>query len=127
MTIPPETLDRHFLAVNYLQEGFQSLMIDILRLFKEHAPVYLSALRNALTQGDLQEAVEQAHALKGTAGSTGAALLAQLAGQLETAALAGESERCAALLAQLDGALGRTVQAIDEELARQQDGQDFFS
>ena len=127
MTAPPETLDRHFLAESYLQEGFQSLMIDILRLFKEHAPVYLKALHKALNLGDLQEAVEQAHALKGTAGSAGAALLAQLAGQLETAALAGETERCAGLLAQLDRALERTVQAIDEELARQQDDQDFFS
>lgn len=72
-------LDYHYLQENYYQVGFSYLLPEILELFRNQAALYLKAIEQHLMQGNLQELAQEAHTLKGAAGSVGAAALAQLA------------------------------------------------
>ncbi len=95
-----ETLDRAVLA------GLHSQYLD-------EAAGQLSALRADVAQGDEAAVARTAHALKGTSATIGAALVAQIASELEAGAKAGDLNGAGELLERLLDALARTRTALD--------------
>lgn len=83
----PELLSRRYLQENFHDTGFGYLLPELLELFTQQTRSYLSALHQLHRTGDLQALAAEAHGLKGTAGSVGAAALAKAAADLEQAVL----------------------------------------
>ena len=79
--------------------------------FEETAAV-VGALREGAAQGDDAGVASGAHALKGTSATVGAALVSQIAAELETIAKAGDLSGAGELLDQLAEALPRTRTAL---------------
>lgn len=91
--------------------GDNSLMREVLTLFRGHARDCVKALNEARIEQDWRMA---AHTLKGTARTIGAFELAGIARQAEILTIAAEASQRAALLATLATSLTRT----DEEIRR---------
>ena len=113
-TVP--LLDHHYLKENYHQVGFSYLLPEILELFRGQATIHLETIEQHLMQGNLHELTQEAHTLKGAAGSVGATALAQLAQHLEETAensvIAEVSQQVHALrelVAQTDAAITREL------------------
>lgn len=121
-------IDRDYLREHYLEVGFRDLLIEVLSLFGQQSGEYLGRIETALRQGDCAGVEEQAHALKGSAGSVGAARLCDLAKELESAAEHNDLTQSARLVAQLPTVTNETNQAITAELLflSTKDDQDFF-
>jgi len=81
----PALLDQDYLQANYHDAGFSYLLPEIFELFLEQTAIYLHRLGELLKQGKIQEMSENAHTLKGAAGSIGATALAEAAEVLEHA------------------------------------------
>ena len=64
---------------------------SILRKFADRQSGTVEAIRTALTGGDLLTAEREAHSLKGSASTLGAAVLAEHAANVETAIKTGQS------------------------------------
>lgn len=111
-----EPLDQNYLRINYHEAGFGYLLPEILTLFHGQATIYLHAIEQHLLQGNVPALVSEAHALKGAAGSVGAAALAQVAEQLEDNASPGDLALLASLVDQLRRATALTDVAIVAEL-----------
>jgi len=69
----------------------------------------LAELRGALAQGDCDGLALRAHSLKGSSGTLGAYHLAELCGELEHSAPAGDLEACARQLDAVEAELGRVL------------------
>ena len=111
-------LDQDYLRVNYHQAGFSYLLPEILELFRSQAAIYLKAIEQHLMQGNLHELAQEAHTLKGAAGSVGAAALAQIAQDLEETAPDSDVTAVALQVDSLRKITDRTDAAIAAELAR---------
>lgn len=111
-------LDQDYLRVNYHQAGFSYLLPEILELFRSQAAIYLKAIEQHLMQGNLHELAQEAHTLKGAAGSVGAAALAQIAQDLEETAPDSDVTAVALQVDSLREITDRTDAAIAAELAR---------
>ena len=111
-------LDQDYLRVNYHQAGFSYLLPEILELFRSQAAIYLKAIEQHLMQGNLHELAQEAHTLKGAAGSVGAAALAQIAQDLEETAPDSDVTAVALQVDSLREITDRTNAAIAAELAR---------
>ena len=111
-------LDQDYLRVNYHQAGFSYLLPEILELFRGQATIYLKAIEQHLMQGNLHELAQEAHTLKGAAGSVGAAALAQIAQDLEETAPDSDVTAVALQVDSLREITDRTDAAIAAELAR---------
>ena len=64
---------------------------SILRKFADRQSGAVESIRTALTGGDISTAEREAHSLKGSASTLGAAVLAEHAAEVETAIKAGHS------------------------------------
>ena len=109
-------IDREYLRINYLDVGFRELLIEVLEIFQQQAGEYLSILQQAIDSEDINILAEEAHTIKGSAGSVGACELANRAKAIELAAKAGEYERAKVLFSELPEILIRTEIAITAEL-----------
>ena len=58
-------------------------LLELLEVFRTHAPRYVTVARQATTQADWRAAARAAHSLKGAAAITGQLDLAALAAELE--------------------------------------------
>ena len=67
-------------------DGQPGLVADVSRLFAEQGRMLLESVRQAVMTGDREELAARLHALKGTAGSVGAGLLAERCRQFEARA-----------------------------------------
>ncbi len=110
-------IDREYLKENYLNVGFKDLLIEVLEIFQQQSGEYLEILQKAIDSGDINILAEEAHTIKGSAGSVGASELANRAKAIELAAKAGEYDRAKKLFAELPEILIRTDVAITAELS----------
>ena len=114
----PAVLDLDYLQENYHEAGFGYLLPEILELCRQQTSTSLAALEACLSAGDLQNLAGEAHLLKGTAGTVGAALLSEKAYYLELAAENADLGNLQRLLEELKAAAYLTNQVIDKELDR---------
>lgn len=116
----PLLLDQTYLQVNYIDVGFKSLLNDVLVIFRNQASLYLSEIRSALDEHDTVKLAEVAHALKGSAGSVGAAAVANLAHTIEKLAKTQDTSTIASQITDLGRLVDQTIIAISAELERLQ-------
>lgn len=109
-------LDQEYLRLNYHEVGFSYLLPDSLALFSGQARIYQQSLETYFRQGNFDAMAAEAHALKGAAGSVGAAALAELATGLEQSTSSRDIAQLIELMAELPQTVHQTVQAIAEEL-----------
>lgn len=95
-------------------EENQSVLREILRLFREEAPARLRTIEKGLADADFAPIAEAAHSLANTCGTLQSQDGTLAARQLETAARAGDAEGCNHALAELSGAVQEVLSAIDE-------------
>ena len=88
-SIVPETLERLADSFGGGAEGWEFVR-ELIETFLEDAPQQLTALRNAVDQGDAEEARRAAHTLKSNAATFGATELSELCAELEARARAGD-------------------------------------
>ncbi|SJZ51044.1 Hpt domain-containing protein [Trichlorobacter thiogenes] len=117
-------LDHHYLRENYHQAGFSYLLPEILELFRDQATLHLETIEQHLMQGNLHEVAQEAHTLKGAAGSVGAAALAQLAHHLEESAPVSQIAEVSQQVRALRELIAQTDTAITTELVRLGTGAD---
>ena len=111
-------LDHHYLNENYHQVGFSYLLPEILELFRGQAAIHLNIIEQHLMQGNLHEVAQEAHTLKGAAGSIGAAALAQLAKYVEETAADSDIAKVSQQVHALREITDQTTAAITTELVR---------
>lgn len=99
-------------------EGADDLLGELIILFAQEAPPRISALRDALQQGDAKRVMQVAHSLKGSSANLGATRMAALCNELEqrgrTGNLAGGSEVHTALVNEYP----RVMLALERERTR---------
>jgi len=78
--------------------GDRELALDVLNGFIDDAPCQLQKLRARIDESDISGLKLQAHTLKGSAATVGAEALRAVALAMETAAAAGQLDRCRELL-----------------------------
>ncbi len=110
-------IDREYLRINYLDVGFRDLLIEVLEIFQQQSGEYLEILQKAIDSGDINVLADEAHTIKGSAGSVGASELANRAQAIEQAAKAGEHNRAIKLFSELPEIMIRTDIAITAELS----------
>ena len=87
------------------------LFASLLSLYFDEAEEHMSVLRDAATKGDELAVARRAHQLKGASATMGAALVTQIASELETAAKSGDLSFANALVDRLRSALAQTAVA----------------
>lgn len=115
---PVQQLDQEYLRINFHEAGFSYLLPELLELFYGQVTTYLQNIDLFLQQGELQKLAEEAHSLKGTAGSVGATPLATAAGALEQQAATADRIILQQLATQLHQTAEETHKAIVIELTR---------
>lgn len=80
------------------RDGVPGLLTRLVTLYLEHSAVLVSALKEAVQNGDLQAQTRAAHSLKSSSASMGADTLAALCAALETIGDRTESDHAAGLL-----------------------------
>jgi HPt (histidine-containing phosphotransfer) domain-containing protein len=100
--------------------GSNDLLSRVVRSYLDAAPILISALREAIDNGDDEALSAAAHRLKGSSAQLGAARIAGLCADLEQAGNGNNGERGtpASLLRQLEDELGRVEVALEEECLR---------
>jgi len=84
--------------------GEEGLVDDIIETFLDDTPLRIEALRSCMEAGDVIGAGREAHSIKGSSASMGAAVLSEIASELEMAIKAGDSETINDLLGELEKA-----------------------
>ena len=82
-------------------------------LYLEHAPIAMTRLRDAATAGDAEACAQAAHALKSMSYNVGAARVAALAQEIETAAKLGQRCPGQQAITKLSEAIHETLDAIE--------------
>jgi HPt (histidine-containing phosphotransfer) domain-containing protein len=90
---------------------------DLVDLYFADVVTQLENLRQALGEGDADAIAAAAHRIKGASLSIGAARVAALATELETAGRSAELSTCGGLIAELDSELDPTRSALSAELS----------
>ena len=93
--------------------GDHELLVQLIELFLDRHGEIMSAIRQALSQGDAVTVERAAHTLKGTAGNLCAAEVAQAAGQLEAVGHLGTLHDAPSVYARLEMEILRLVQALE--------------
>lgn len=102
ITSPRDPLDRKHIAG--MRERKSGLLLRLIDIYLEHAPLLLDKLQKAQDEGDLSSVKELAHSLKSSSGNIAAPGLTELCQLLEVQAMKGEFDRARA-----------TVEAIVKE------------
>ncbi|HEY9192149.1 MAG TPA: ATP-binding protein [Methyloversatilis sp.] len=92
----------------------EALLHEVIRLFLRDCGPTIDALRQAITQGHLEDMATHAHTIKGMVRNFGATQVANIAGQLEDSANAGDASQSE--LATLFSELARATEALAGEL-----------
>jgi diguanylate cyclase (GGDEF)-like protein len=100
--------------------GNVALYGRLLQSFRDDQAGVVEKIRQASRDGEHKTAVRMAHTLRGLAGNVGAASLAKLAGELETALKDQQRERAEALLDVLAAPLDALIGEIDRVLPQAQ-------
>jgi PAS domain S-box-containing protein len=95
-------------------EGDQELLAEMIQLFREDAPILLSAMRDALQRGDMEVLERSAHSVKGAAGNLSAKSTAAAAYRLEKDAKNKDAESAKASLAEVERAVNCLLPALAE-------------
>ncbi len=95
--------------------GDEELAHTICTMFIEDTPQQLSAIEQALEQGDLVEVGKLAHRLKGAAANLTAVRVQQIAHEMERAGNAGHSSLLVNLLPQLQQAFSKLKVEMGKE------------
>jgi two-component system, sensor histidine kinase and response regulator len=95
-------------------EGDRELLLEMVDLFRQDAPQLLSALRDALGNGDMVLLERSAHSLKGAASNLSAKRIATAALQLEKDAKSKDATAAEASLAEAERALKNLLPALAE-------------
>ncbi len=93
--------------------GKVDLLRTILTIFARENRMISRHMEEALDQHDMGRLRELAHSIKGQAGQIRAGVLLRQSSTMERAALAGDSERCRAMLPDFIAELGRIILAVD--------------
>jgi histidine phosphotransfer protein HptB len=111
-SIVPETLERLADSFGGGTEGWDFVR-ELIETFLEDAPEQLAALRNAVEQGDAEEARRAAHTLKSNAATFGASALSEVCRELEAAAARGELDGATALVDQAEAEWERAREPLE--------------
>jgi PAS domain S-box-containing protein len=101
---PAELLDRI--------GGDTTTFDKLIDMFRTSAPKHLAALRSALAEGHLELIRQEAHSLRGAAANMSAAHTANVARQIENAAVGGDAASIGPLLEQLKQELDRVYREL---------------
>lgn len=93
-------------------DGDQELFLTLAGLFVERSPQALSAIQAAMTAGDLQALMKEAHKLKGSAMEFCAMPTVTSAAQLEESARNAARQDLAALAEQVHRETGRLTETL---------------
>ncbi|MBW2436194.1 MAG: response regulator, partial [Deltaproteobacteria bacterium] len=96
--------------------GNVTLANEILDGFLEDVPRKLTALKDALDNGDASSVQFQAHTLKGASANAGAVALQEMAGQIEVAGEAGDMAKASSLVSKLDEQLEILNKLVQSDL-----------
>ena len=105
-SMPPLDLDT---LLDRYRPAFVREMLD---LFVELAEPRMNELRRAMSDGDLKVVEDVAHSLAGTGGTIRAGQVIDTARRLQRAALDGDLDACPVLLEEMEGRMGRLLDAI---------------
>ena len=100
------------------EEGEPDFLVELIDHFLRDAPHRLSALRDAVTQGDAETTARIAHRFKGACGVFGARSMTRLCGDLEEWGRRRTLEGADAVVAQLESEFGRVRNALEAEKAK---------
>jgi PAS domain S-box-containing protein len=99
-----------------LVEGDQSVLRSVVKLFLEQTPRRLQAIRRALDAGDRGGLERSAHTMEGAAQSLAMPRLRDIAHRIAIHSREGELEQAAALVVELDEAIGSGTQAVKDAI-----------
>ena len=91
--------------------GDEALMGEILEMYESTAATDVQSLVVAVQQGDLEQVVRKAHALKGSSGNVGADRVMGIASRIERFGRDGSVEGAAGLVGELQHIFDSTVRA----------------
>ena len=116
----PEPIDWSVLngLREYQVEGEPDLVQELVEMYQTEAPTLLSALREAVANGDAEKLRHTAHTLKGTSNNLGVKQVAVLSAELEKKGRSGSVAGAAEVLAQLEQEYERACQALDAKRER---------
>ena len=100
------------------EESEPDFLVELIDHFIRDAPPRLSALREAVTQGDAEGTAQIAHQFKGSCGVFGARLMTRLCGDLEERGRQKTLEGADAVVAQLESEFSRVQNALEVEKAK---------
>ena len=103
-------------------EDDPQFLARLLERFLLDAPAQLTALREALSRGDVPALMRTAHSLKGSCSSLGARGMAELCARVEKAGRAGSLQETASLLTQATEEFAR-VQTAAQRIIHTTPGQ----
>ena len=92
-------------ALDRQTAGDRALRFEIVRMFLEDCPTYVSTIRAAVQEGDAERIRTVAHKLKGAAGFLSASFVVEAAAHLETLGRERRLDEAPAALEQLDAAV----------------------
>jgi len=111
----PTILDEAALA-RLEKLGGEKFLRQMLELFVEYAPKRLAAARAGEQAPDLNALANAVHPLRSSAGQIGAVHVAELAGQIESLAQAGQAAALPPLLAEIESAVERVKSYLEQKL-----------
>jgi HPt (histidine-containing phosphotransfer) domain-containing protein len=94
--------------------GGESLLRELIGIYRETAPGRLAELRRGVEQGQLDIAERAAHTMKSSAGNLGAVRVAELTADVERRIAAGELDGVADLVRELEEQLGHVLRELKE-------------
>lgn len=112
---PEDLLDLETLAALRAELAGTEVFQELVATFLEGTPARLALLHGAVEREEASTAAEEAHAIKGSAASMGAAAMARLAGQIEEMGRAGDLTGAAPALAALEQAFEHTGRLLQSE------------
>ena len=97
-----------------LAEGDEGLLETVVKLFLERTPEQLEAIHRALDARDVGTVERTAHTMEGTAESLAMPRLRDIAHRIAVLSMHGDLEQAAALLTELDAAVGSGTSAVKD-------------
>jgi CheY-like chemotaxis protein len=95
-----------------LVEGDRSVLASVVKHFLEQTPEHLEAIRRALDAGDATTLERSAHTMEGAAVSLAMPRVRDISRRIAVHSQRGELEAAAALVAELDEAVGSGTEAV---------------
>ena len=89
------------------------LLLDLIQMFLEDAPVKVNTILNGLASGNLEELTEAAHSLKGSAGNLGARLVQDDCDALQNAGRANDEDVVRELVPNLEQHFAEALEALE--------------